>query len=679
MYGNLSTTIRSSSPSLLSSARITSAPSIVSAVANASCPQCQVVARFGPLSMALWWSSSIDLTLDTVSVLVTQYNNTAVTRTTTIHQDLSSLNVSTMSKEQSLAFDVLTAIDPEYEANGFALNNGTNAFIDGTFSVAYPTPFIGIQGFEYITVTQQDPKCPNYLQYSGRNLAGTTECACMMQSYMENPDAITYTSTSMITLSSTYYELGDRHPVSNDLGNFMEGPLQISNTSFSNFIESVLGSEGFNKYRSCAFPAVGFGPPALMIPVAALTATTTSSVKSAGNYATSTPKPGNVVSPTVTPPTSTPVIVPSVPVAEPKASEEPQEKSSTAPYKAPQTDVPNALPPVPIVEPNISNEPQEKSSTASHATPQTDVPNAVPPVPIVNKPSPSPSPATSSVNEPANAGSPGPDETPSEETPSEIKGTDQPGSNGNQNTVGNQNAVGSSDNSKNDQSNAATQPVVGEPSHNDNGEGSSYNENTTPTAVAAVAISYAGSTLTPDTSSHYNIPQIGKISPGGSPVTTNNIVYSLAPSATALISNGQTIPLTTFAAAVPENIKQPPLPALTFAGATYTADSSSRIVVAGQTISPGGPAFTVSNTPISLAPGASIAVVGGITQSLQPSTPTAYPQLTFAGRTYTANSNSAIVIQGQTLIPGSPAITISNTPISLALSASIAVVGGNKK
>lgn len=105
--------------------------------------------------MALWWTSSLSLTLNTVSVLITQYNNTAVTRTTTIYEDFKSVNITTMKEAQSMAFGVLTAIDPEYLANAFILNNGTNAFVDGTFSVAYPMPYIGIQGFEFISVTQQ--------------------------------------------------------------------------------------------------------------------------------------------------------------------------------------------------------------------------------------------------------------------------------------------------------------------------------------------------------------------------------------------------------------------------------------------------------------------------------------------------------------------------------------------
>ena len=580
------------------------------------------MARYGPLSVNLWWDSTLNLTLDTISVLVTQYNNTAVTRTTTIYEDVSSLNASTMTDVQAMAFSVLTAMDPEYEANGFVLNNGTNAFIDGSFSVAYPTPFIGIQGFEFISVTQQDPHCPKGLQSAEYDLG--TGCICMMTDYMDNPDELQYAITSQITLSSTYYEIEDPHPVKNDLGQYIEGPISINNISYSDFIQSVLGSEGFDKYRSCAFLAVGVGPPALLMPVAALTATATSTVKSAGNYGLPSPKPGNPV----------------------------------APIGPPQTSNPAAPALVPIVAPKPENQPQPESPTTPDVAPQTPAPITPPLVPIVNSPgsgeeSPSPeNPANSPVNEPAKAGD-----------------TNQGGNS----EV--QPAVGPSDSSKNSQSKTGAQPVPGSPADNNNGGGSDTGD-TQPVPVAAVAISYAGSTITPDISSHYSIPQIGKISPGGSPVTTNNIVYSLAPSASALISNGQTIALQTFAAPVPDTVKQVAVPALTFGGSTYTVDSSSHIVVAGQTVVPGASAVMVSSTPISLAPGAKIAVIAGQTQTLSPASTAAEPMLTFQGSTYTANAASAFVIAGQTLSPGGT-ITASSTPISLATGAAFAVIAGS--
>ena len=598
MNGNLSTAISLPSSSPISAATITSAPSTASAVGNVTCPQCQVVARYGPLSMALWWTSSINLTLDTVSVLVTKYNNTAVTRTTTIHKELSSVNASTMSDVQSSVFYALEAVDPEYEANGFALNNGTNAFTDGTFSVAYPTPFVGIQGFNYISVTSQDSQCPKGLQYGGQNL-GTAECACMMQTYMDNPDLLDNTITSQITLSSTYYELGDTQVAgNNDLDSIrIEGPIPINNVSYSSFIESVLGSEAFNKYRSCVFLDVGFGPPALMIPVSALTATTTATVQSAGSYGSPSPKPGNPVTPIVPPPTSNPVTPPVVPIVKPEPEKEPPSTTSTTPYVAPYS----------------------------------VTPVAEPPAPIVNKPSPTQLAANSPVDEPIEPGS----QTP-EASPTDSSGTANTGN------KGDQSATGPSDNGNSGNSDTGPQPAAGPQSAKANVDNPDRGDSK-PSPTPVLAISYAGSSISPDPSSHYDIPQVGKLSPGGSPVTTNNVVYALAPSASALVSNGNTIPIPVVtAAAAPDAVEPIASPALTFAGSTYTADAKSRIVIAGQTVVPGGPAVTVSDTAISIAPDASVAVVGGSTQSLlHPTVPTPHPRpaaLTFAGSIYTADS-----------------------------------------
>ena len=579
------------------------------------------MARDAPLSEITWWHETLSLTLETVSVLITQYNNTAVTRTTTIFEDFSAINTSTIAEGRSIALSVLGAGDIDYSPSSFGLNNGTNAFVDGSFTVAYPTPFMALQGFEFVTVTQQASECPQGLQrgYPVGGYGPQSSCACFMQVYDFARRGVGSAVTSLITLSSTYYQpLTDGGGFGGDeAGNF----FTLNNVSFSSFIESALGSEEFNKYRSCAFLDRGTGPPALLIPAAALTATITSTTKSAGPYGSPTPKPGNPVESVVAPRTSTPAAPPLEPSVEPKPNQPPQPESSTAPYTPPQT-----------VQP------------------------AGPPAPSVNEPASPQTPGGSLVNEPATTGPRSP-------------------------------AVSPSDNSGNGQtSDEGAQPVVKPPS--DNGEskpdtpsesyagGGSDATTAGPVLFAAPVISYAGSIITPDKSSYYNVPQVGPLSPGGPPITTDKVVYSLAPSATALISNGQKIPLPTFAVAASDNNKQDAVLALTFGGSTYTVDSSSHIVISGQTIVPGASAIVVSGTPISLAPGASVAVVGAATQSLYRAVPTAYPTITFAGATYTAKPNSPVIIQGQTLIPGSPAITISGTPVSLAPGASVIVVAG---
>ena len=115
-----------------------------------------------------------------------------------------------------------------------------------------------------------------------------------------------------------------------------------------------------------------------------------------------------------------------------------------------------------------------------------------------------------------------------------------------------------------------------------------------------------------------------------------------------------------------------PLPVLTFAGSSYTANSAGQFVISSQTLTP-GEAITISNTPISIAPNGDIAVIGKSTQKLRQSDGTIVPVLTFDSSTYTADASSRFTINGQTLTPGGH-ITVSGTPLSyLALGTAIVV------
>ena len=151
---------------------------------------------------------------------------------------------------------------------------------------------------------------------------------------------------------------------------------------------------------------------------------------------------------------------------------------------------------------------------------------------------------------------------------------------------------------------------------------------------------------------------------GGPAFTSNGNYYSVGPSGNLVA--GTLAPGATAAPA-----------ALTFGGQTYTANSAGQLVVAGQTLTPGG-AITVSGTPISEAAGGSYAVVGGSTQSLITPAPSQGPALlTLGGTTYTANAASQFVIGGQTLTPGGQ-ITVSGTALSEgALGSGVVVVGGS--
>lgn len=184
-------------------------------------------------------------------------------------------------------------------------------------------------------------------------------------------------------------------------------------------------------------------------------------------------------------------------------------------------------------------------------------------------------------------------------------------------------------------------------------------------------IKWAGSTIQPGQSSHYTIPNIGVLLPGGPAVTTNGVEYSLAPSATAILSNGHE------AALAPLTAPQPAQTAiLTFADSTYTANAASEMVIGGETLTPGH-SITLSGSPIYLSPDGTVAVIGSssIKQTLVTPDSSLYtPQLTLAGSTYTADPFGNFFIADQTLTPGG-AITVLNTPVSLAQGGTFAVVG----
>lgn len=112
---------------------------------------------------------------------------------------------------------------------------------------------------------------------------------------------------------------------------------------------------------------------------------------------------------------------------------------------------------------------------------------------------------------------------------------------------------------------------------------------------------------------------------------------------------------------------------------------SSEVVVGSQTLSPGGPAIIVGGvTPVSLAPSATAIVVGGTTSQLpQLANPPAQTQvrpppiLTIGSSTFTPNAATQFFIApGQTLTPGG-VVTLDNTIVSLAPSASFVVIGGS--
>ncbi|TID21008.1 hypothetical protein E6O75_ATG05773 [Venturia nashicola] len=113
---------------------------------------------------------------------------------------------------------------------------------------------------------------------------------------------------------------------------------------------------------------------------------------------------------------------------------------------------------------------------------------------------------------------------------------------------------------------------------------------------------------------------------------------------------------------------------------SIVANPDSVFVIGGQSLSAGG-AVVVSGTSIALGSAGQVAVVGGVIQQVQtvpvaPHIPTAQASvISVGGQPITANSNSAFIIAGQTVVPGS-AVVIAGTTISVLPSGVGAVVNG---
>ncbi|KAF2731999.1 hypothetical protein EJ04DRAFT_566373 [Polyplosphaeria fusca] len=128
---------------------------------------------------------------------------------------------------------------------------------------------------------------------------------------------------------------------------------------------------------------------------------------------------------------------------------------------------------------------------------------------------------------------------------------------------------------------------------------------------------------------------------------------------------------------VPLTVPTPPL-VLTLNGHTYTEDASSRLIIDGQTLVPGG-VITVSGTQIYLDPTATSVVIGGTsTMNLSPAQPTnaVTGVIKVSEETYVFafDASGGLVIDGQTLLPGSTIVVGGTT--STAASGEVVVVGG---
>lgn len=189
-------------------------------------------------------------------------------------------------------------------------------------------------------------------------------------------------------------------------------------------------------------------------------------------------------------------------------------------------------------------------------------------------------------------------------------------------------------------------------------------------ATPAALFTIGSSTYTADSASEFVLGS-QTMAPGSAAITVGSSVISLAPSATALVINGQTSALPVFAS-------KPSPPVITVGTSVITENGASRFVIGSRTLIAGDAAITVGSQTLSLAPSASAVVIDGQTFALAPPDGSpSKPVLTIGSTLYTENSASQFVIGTQTLSPGGPPNTVGTQVVSLGAGASSVVIDGS--
>lgn len=183
----------------------------------------------------------------------------------------------------------------------------------------------------------------------------------------------------------------------------------------------------------------------------------------------------------------------------------------------------------------------------------------------------------------------------------------------------------------------------------------------------ASIITFESSTYTRNGASHFVVE--GQTLTKGGAITVHSTPISYLPSGHNVVIGTSTQRI---ASSMLDSV---PEPVVTIAGSAYHVDSSSRLVIYGQTLKPGG-SITVHGTPVAYLSAGDGVVVGTSTHRF---TAAAFstPQrtvMTFAGIAYSVGSSSQIAIEGQILTPGKT-ITVHGTPIAYASSGKGVVVG----
>ncbi len=268
---------------------------------NWNCSPCAInadAAPFGGLQQVLWYNESISLTLDTVSIYVTTYNEsnaTAITRYSTIYGDVSTLNVDNIPAAQSIYSKNIEFAIAQYQGGGSVfLARGRDGSIGSMTSYGWPTPYVLISAVAY-TTTVPYSGCPSGLQPVSRSVLAGYDCGCILDAgpaalFNGAPvEGIPGLSATEIRLPSNFYL-----PISSADFNFplLESGM-LDEFAFLNMTDllSWLVKQPWAttllppNLRHCVLTNGPQGPPGVKIPVSALTKTVVTTTQGVNSLA----------------------------------------------------------------------------------------------------------------------------------------------------------------------------------------------------------------------------------------------------------------------------------------------------------------------------------------------------------------------------------------------------------
>ncbi|KAL8906254.1 MAG: hypothetical protein Q9171_006341 [Xanthocarpia ochracea] len=282
------------------------------------CPPCQIFASAGGefLSRVYWYNSTLGLTLDTISVIVTQYNHTAVTERSTVHGDFSTLKPLAITEVQDLQHSLENQQYPGQPS--IILINGTGGDVVINPSIQSPVPYLAIAGYISFSDATSDPGC-----LAGQIRDDRSTCGCVMTSLLADQIAMDARSMTTVDLEETFYSIITTNSENNLEDELSWNMRDMDVASYSEWLLSV--DPARSALTSCFFMPAFIGPPAMKVPVSALTATVITTIHGTDRHSWTTATPALTASHEVPAKTS-------------MATSEKENEPSVAPLSAPGWD-----------------------------------------------------------------------------------------------------------------------------------------------------------------------------------------------------------------------------------------------------------------------------------------------------------------------------------------------------